>query len=138
MNWVGTGNATTTHYSEILLVTANNLIESGEPSFATVVIHTACELAVERAISQAFASRKITDLLEPVSDLFQSWNLSNHKVKNLYNVLYSREVQKQPFWDAFTKSAARRNKIVHEGVDATVAEAKDSHAAAVSLLKFLS
>jgi phage FluMu protein Com len=137
MNFTATGRVM--QYSELLLETAKGLIASGEPSIATVVIHMACEVAVERVLSQAFNSRRITgDLEEAISAMFPSYNLSNDRIRDLFNALHGREIQNESFWPAFKQSATRRNKIIHNGATATEAEANTSHSTAVLLLKYLS
>ena len=52
-----TGTITVIPYAETLLAKSQELISSGDFNIATVVAHMACEIAAERAISLAFASR---------------------------------------------------------------------------------
>jgi hypothetical protein len=124
-------------YPEKLLTTAQELIEKGEFSIAVVVVHMACEISVERAISRAFKAKGIDYLQQPVEDLLSGYNLANERVRNLYNAVTGGEIQKQPFWQQFKESATRRNKAVHEGKIATKAEAEASFNAASSLVQHL-
>jgi hypothetical protein len=129
-----TATATVIHYSEALLAKAQDLIARGEFSIAVVVAHMACEIAVERAISRAFAARGIEYLKDPVFDLLQGYNLANERIRNLYNAVTETEIQRQPFWQAFKESATRRNKSVHKGAPVTRAEADNSYNAARDLV----
>jgi DNA-directed RNA polymerase subunit RPC12/RpoP len=129
--------ATVVTYPEILMQTATNLIVESQYSIATVVIHMACEIATERALSEAFATNGVASLEEAVEALLPGYNLSNERIRDLYNALTGRKVQDEPFWQAFKESATRRNRIVHKAKLATDAEAKASYSAAEALLNYL-
>jgi hypothetical protein len=60
---------TVVRYPEILLQTANRLFDNGEYAVAVIVAHTACEVAVERIISQFFAQSNIPQVADPVDKL---------------------------------------------------------------------
>jgi hypothetical protein len=79
----------------------------------------AWEIAAERAISLAFVSRGLEYLEDAVSDFLFGYNLATKRNRNLYNALTGREIQNQPFWQAFKESAKRRNDAVHKGASVT-------------------
>jgi hypothetical protein len=128
---------TVTPYSETLLAKSQDLIAKGEFSIAVVVAHMACEISTERAISRAFADKDIQYLEEPVFAFLSGFNLANERIRDLYNAMTGREIQKQPFWQAFKESAKHRNSAVHKGGAVTKAEAEDSYKAASDLVAYL-
>jgi hypothetical protein len=128
---------TVTPYSETLLAKSQDLIAKGEFSIAVVVAHMACEISAERAISRAFVDKGIEDLEESVLAFLSGYNLATERIRNLYNAMTGKEIQKQAFWQAFKESATRRNIAVHKGGTVTKAEAEDSYKAASDLVAYL-
>src|SRR3954463_6395763 len=61
-------------YPDKLLQTSSDLISRSEFSIAVVAAHMACEVAVERALTRAFAAKGIADLEGPVEDLLPGYN----------------------------------------------------------------
>jgi hypothetical protein len=112
-------------YAETLLAKSQELISRGDFNIATVVAHMACEIAAERAISRAFAHRDLGYLENAVTS-FVGYNLASKRNRNLYNALSGRTIHEQPFWQAFTDSAQRRNAAVHGGANVTKEEAEDT------------
>ena len=88
-------------YAETLLAKSQELISRGEYNIATVVAHMACEVAAEQALSRAFASKGLEYLDDAVTDFLIGYNIATKRIRNLYNALTGREIQKQPFWHAF-------------------------------------
>jgi hypothetical protein len=107
--------ATLATYSEACLATAERLVSAGDYGIAVVVVHMACEIAVERGLSAAFSARGIGDLEESIDELLPGYNLANPRVLRLFTALTGRDVQHQPFWQAFKEPAKRRNEVVHRG-----------------------
>jgi hypothetical protein len=97
----------------------------------------ACEIAVERALSRAYAARGLQYLEEAVDELLNGYNLANPRIRQLFNSLMGRSVQGEPFWPQFTASAARRNQAVHGGRIPTPAEAEESLQAATAVVEYL-
>jgi hypothetical protein len=117
---------------------ARSLIDEGQDerqfSLAVVIVHTACEIATERTLSELFAAKGIQYLKDWVSRGL-GYNLSHDRVRSLYTALTGIEVQKEkPFWPKFKKSVKRRNGIVHRAVMVGKAEAEDSYKVASDLL----
>jgi hypothetical protein len=130
---------TVVRYPEVLLRTAQRLFDSGEYAVAVVVAHTACEVAVERVISQSFARSNIPQVADPVDGLLNGSNISNPKVRSLFDALTGKKVaqDKQGIWDKFMKSATRRNRAVHAGEQPTKTEAGESLDVAYAMVQYL-
>jgi hypothetical protein len=124
-------------YPQTLLSIAKGLIDRGQFGIAIIVCHMACEVAVERALSASFAARGIADLEEPVEKLLNGFNLGNHRTRKLYTALTKDQIEVATFWNDFTASAERRNKIIHRGATADKGEAEKSFKAASSLVGHL-
>jgi hypothetical protein len=133
----GTAQADVVTYPQTLLSTAQGLIDQGQFSIAVVVSHMACEIAVERSFDEAFASKGIPELEEPVTDLLNGYNLATERIRKLYTALTGDKIQDRPFWRKFKDSAARRNRIVHGGAIVGKAEAEESQKAASDLIGHL-
>lgn len=132
-----TASVTVIPYSETLLAKSQELIDKGDFNIAVVVAHMACEIAVERVMSEAFMKRDIEDLEDPVLDFLSGYSLANERLCKLFNALTRKQVQTQPFWPAFKESATRRNNVMHHGALVTKAEAQTSHRAASDLVAYL-
>lgn len=132
-----TVNVVVITYPERLLTAAQDLIANGEFSIAVVVAHMACEVSAERALSRAFVTKGIDYLAEVLEDLLPGYNLTNDRLRKLYNAVMGDQIQAQPFWQAFKESATRRNQVVHKGKIANQAEAEKSLKAASDLVAYL-
>jgi hypothetical protein len=128
---------TVTTYPQALLEEARSLLDRGKFGIAVVVAHIACEVAVERSFTDAFAARNLQDLEESVTKFFSGYSLANDRLRPLYTALTGDEVHKQAFWSGFVESARQRNKIVHQGRAATRLEAEKSVSATEALVAHL-
>jgi hypothetical protein len=125
-------------YPQALLTSARKLIDDGQFNIAVVLSHTACEIAAERALSEALAKKGIQDLKEPVLGLLNGYNLEDDTIRNFYRTVTGDDkIQNQPFWQKFKESATRRNYIVHQGLVVGKAEAEESFKAASDLIAYL-
>lgn len=124
-------NATLTvrYYSEIMLDNARALLSQGHTSVAIITAHTACEVAVQRAIQAKLTPLAPPEIRKIVLRSVRSFNLKAHATKELYHIVTGESIQTDPAWEAFTASVERRNHCVHEGYAATQKEAEDSLAA---------
>jgi hypothetical protein len=133
--------ATVVTYPQRLLTIARRLIDDeGQFSFAIVVAHTACEIATERSLDNAFVAQGIqSNLQDWVKSLNYGYNLGSDRIRRLYTALTGDELQKQKqvFWQKFKASVDRRNSIVHKGVMVEKADAEESYEAARELLAHL-
>jgi hypothetical protein len=100
-------------YPQALLIMARKLIDEGQFGLAVIICHLACEVATERALSQAFARRGIADVEDAVEAFLNGYSLRNDRNRQLYTALTGDDIAQQPFWPKFTASARRRNDIVH-------------------------
>jgi hypothetical protein len=125
-------------YPRILLQAAQRFTDGGDYGVAVIVAHMACEVAAERALGAAFASRGISDLEEPVEAFMNGYSLANPRNRDLYNALCGASLQTQPFWSQFCASATLRNKIIHRGeIMSDKAQAEASLKACKDLLTYL-
>jgi hypothetical protein len=124
-------------YPRALLSVARRFIDQGDFSIAVVVAHMACEVATERRLSEAFATKGIDYLEDAVTDFFSGYNLNNEKIRNLYVALTGDHVHDTTFWSNFKVSAARRNKIIHNALGVGATEAEESYKAATDFLNHL-
>jgi hypothetical protein len=132
--WAG---MTLVPYSETLLGKASGLIESGEFGLATILAHTACEVAAERAMSRAITERGIADLEVAIFKILSNSNLGNERTSKFYEPLTGDKITEQGFWSEFTCSAKRRNGTVHKGQQITKSQAEASYKAASELVAHL-
>jgi hypothetical protein len=101
---------------------------------ATILAHVACEVAVERSLSDSFALKGIQSLEESVADVLNGYDLADDQVRHLYASLTGDEIQAQPFWGDFIRSAKRRDNIVRKGSIVGRADAEESFKAANDFL----
>ena len=127
-------------YPQILLSIARFLLGKNDDKLcgvATILAHLACEVAIERSLSDSFARKGIQSLEDPVSDALNGYNLANDKVRNIYASLTGDEIQEQPFWGNFIRSAKRRDNIIRKGLIAGRSDAEESVKAASDILAHL-
>ena len=127
-------------YPEILLGLARFLLAKKDDKLcglATIMAHLACGVAVERSLSDSFSRKGIQSLEETVADVLNGYNLANDKVWNLYTRLSGDQIQDQPFWGAFIRSAKRRDNIIRKGLIVGRADAEESIEAASDFLAHL-
>jgi hypothetical protein len=120
-------------YPQRLLTLARELIDNREYGVSVIVAHVACEVAIDRAFSKAFAAKGIKYLKAPISAYFRGSSLySDGRHQALYTALTGDMFieNKTPLWEAFGESAKLRNGIVHKGEIATQPDAEDSLAMA--------
>jgi len=125
-------------YPQILLSIARFLLGKNDDKLcglATILAHLACEVAVERTLSDAFARKGIQSLEETVAD--NGYNLANDKVRKLYSSLTGDEIQERPFWGGFLRSAKRRDNVTRKGLIVGRTDAEESIAAATDFLAHL-
>jgi hypothetical protein len=127
-------------YPQILLSIARFLLAKNDDKLcglATIMAHLACEIAVERSLSDSFARKGIQSIEESVADILNGYDLSNDKVRKLYSSLTGDEIREQPFWERFLRSAKRRDNIIRKGLIVGRTDAEESIAAADDFLAHL-
>jgi len=120
---------------QLLLSTAESLVESQHFGVAVVVSHIACEVAVERCLLAAFAARGDDPLRDPVLEMLNGYGLSNSRNRSVYVALTGDKIADQLFWPRYQESVKRRNKFVHRGIDPSKREAIASVTAAKELIE---
>ncbi|MBW6504270.1 hypothetical protein K0B90_08340 [bacterium] len=111
-------------YPQILLRMERYLLGRNDDKLcglATIMAHLACEVAVERSMS----------------DALNGYSLSNDKVRNIYTSLTGDEIQERPFWGSFVRSAKRRDAIIRKGLLVGRSDAEESLRAASDFLAHL-
>jgi hypothetical protein len=88
-------------------------------------------------LSDSFTQKGIQSLEDTVADVLNGYNLANEKVWNLYTRLSGDEIQDQPFWGNFIRSAKRRDHIIRKGLIVGRADAEESIKAASDFLAHL-
>jgi len=76
-------------------------------------------------------------MADPVLKLLNGYNITNDRIRGVYAALTSDDVTRLPEWEELKRSAARRNKVAHEGRFVTQQEAEQSLRAATALVKHL-
>jgi len=130
-------DATVITYPQRLLDVAKGLIDAKQYSMAVVVAHIACEVAADRAFTKAFAAKGIEDLEEPIGAYFSGAAITYDRNRKLYTALTGDEIQKEPFWETFTRSVKRRNGIAHKAEIVGEPEAEESLAVATAFVAHL-
>jgi len=137
---VGVGYVEGATYPQILLSIARFLLARNDDKLcglATIVAHLACEVVIERSLADSFVRKGIQSLEESVSDVLNGYNLANDKVRKLYTSLTGDEIQEQPFWDNFIRSAKRRDNIIRKGLIVGRTDAEESIKTASDFLAHL-
>jgi hypothetical protein len=104
---------------------------------ATIVAHLACEVAIERTLSDSFTRTGIRSLEDALADILNGYNLANEKVRNLYTSVTGDGIQEQPFWGDFIRSAKRRDDIIRKGLIVGRTDAEETIRTASELLAHL-
>lgn len=110
------GTLTVFRSAEQLLKVARSLIDSGEFSVATVVLHMACEIATEGCVSAGLARAGGDPLERAVGRFVNGYSFLQTRNQDLYNAVSGDRIQGQPFWIPLLESTRRRNRIVHRGL----------------------
>ena len=127
-------------YPQILLSIARFLLARNDDKLcglATIVAHFACEVAIERSLSDSFARKGIHSFADAVANILDGYNPANEKVRNFYTSVTGDELREQPFWDNFIRSANRRDNIIRKGLIVGRADAEDTIKAASDFLAHL-
>jgi hypothetical protein len=127
-------------YPQILLSIARVLLARNDDKLcglATIVAHLACEVAIERSLSDSFSRKRIQSFEDAVANILNGYNLANDMVRNLYTSVTGDEIQEQPFWGNFIRSAKRRDNIIRKGLIVGRTDAEESIKTASDFLAHL-
>jgi hypothetical protein len=92
------------------------LMREREPGLSTIVAHTACEVATQRAFAHLFKTQNLETLGKGIEKFFSSYNLEHTRVRDIYAALTNDDITAQPWWADCAASVQRRNRVVHKGV----------------------
>jgi hypothetical protein len=109
-----------------LIDSAETWHEQGHYKEAVIIAQTALELFTEKTLGELYHSRRIEYLKPVFEDLLINYNLANTKVSGVYVALSGDPIRQAPFWAALQDHAELRNKLVHDGQDATKEQSRRS------------
>jgi hypothetical protein len=98
-------------YPQHLLNLARKLIDDGEFNVSVVILHMACEIAVEKAIYD-WCTKQGKPIPQNL-DGYNGYSLAKDKNRKAYTLLTGDQIQQKPFWQKYKESTDRRNKIIH-------------------------
>jgi len=127
-------------YPQVLLGIARFLLARNDDKLcglATIVAHLACEIALERSLSDSFSRKRIQSFEDAVANILNGYNPANEMVRNLYTSVTGDEIQEQPFWGNFSRSAKRRDNIIRKGLIVGRTDAEESIKSASDFLAHL-
>jgi ribosome-binding protein aMBF1 (putative translation factor) len=112
-----------------ILDAAEAYFGAGEYAVAIINAHTACEVAIRERLELEAGPRKNA----PATDTGGQSPFSPKGISTAIGL----DIEAEPFWKIISKSAEKRNGIVHRGETATVAEARQAINAAKAVIKFV-
>lgn len=121
-----------------LLISAESWHAQGQYKEAVILAQTGLELFTEKVLGRLYAGRQIEYLKPVFESLLINYNLGNSKVSGVYVALSGDEIKQQPFWQALASHVELRNRLVHDGEDATEEQSRrslDAVIAAVAHIK---
>lgn len=124
---------------QVLLDAAKKLREQGYHAAAIVTAQTACEVCTELVLSAMLHTSGIEKRVAVlITDPLPNYNLLRKRVQQVYEAFSEDKIRRgEPLWQSFRTHVERRNKIVHQGREATPQEANDSIAAAEAVIGYL-
>jgi hypothetical protein len=108
--------------------------EQGQYKEAVIIAQTALELFTEKTLGHLYQVRHIEYLKPQFEHLLINYNIGNTKVSGLYMALSGDDINQAPFWSAVNDHVELRNRLVHDGQDATEPESKRSLKAVQALI----
>jgi hypothetical protein len=121
----------------VLFNTAVWLRDLGYHEAAIITAQTACEVCTEIVLTDAFDSRGIGYLTDPVGDLLPNYNLAHDKVRKVYEAVTDDAIAQEPFWPTFKEHNKKRNGVTHRGERATRADADASIAVVEEVIRHI-
>jgi hypothetical protein len=120
----------------VLLATADALLNADHFGAAVVTGQTACEVITEEAISFWLLremepwDRRWNEVAEALMDSFQTFTLTNERLRRLYVIVSKDPIQDEPFWSRYVEHVRLRHRVAHKGYITTKDEAEQSLAVA--------
>jgi hypothetical protein len=116
-----------------LIESADTWHEQGHYKEAVILAQIALELFTEKVLGHLYHTRHIEYLKPDFEHLLINYNLGNGKVSSLYMTLSGDHINQEPFWKNLTDHVELRNRLVHDGEDAT----QEQSAASLKAVKAL-
>jgi hypothetical protein len=120
-----------------LLDQAQGALRAEMNEFAVVVAQAAAEMCTEWALTVMFRSRDLEALAEPMRGLFQSANICNEKLHDVFAALSGDQPNQQAFWSDLKQHSTLRKHIVHRGERATAIQATSSLSAVTRFIEYV-
>jgi hypothetical protein len=117
-----------------LIDSADTWLTQGHYKEAVILAQTALELFTEKTLGHLYQTRHVEYLKPELEHLLTNYNLANSKVSGLYIALSGDPIRQTDFWAALTNHAELRNRLVHDGQDATENQARASLKAVKALI----
>jgi hypothetical protein len=109
-----------------LIESADTWHAQGHYKEAVILAQTAVELFTEKVLGHLYHTRHVEYLKPQFEHLLINYNIGNAKVSGLYMALSGDDITQQPFWTHIADHVELRNKLVHDGEDATEAQSRAS------------
>src|SRR5262245_61110698 len=106
-----------------LMEAAQTWHQEGHYKEAVIIAQSALELFTEKILGHLYVSRHIEYLKPQFEHLLINYNIGNSKVSGLYMALSGDRITQESFWSALTAHVELRNRLVHDGQNATESEA---------------
>jgi CheY-like chemotaxis protein len=141
--WIEFEEGEETH--DVFLTAAKTLLEAGYYSAAVVSAQTACEVITEQAIDfwildmrmAGDRGLRLNGVLKTLMEPFQTYNLTNARLRRLYVTLSDDAIKQEPFWQRYKEHVDRRHRVVHQGYVTTKEEAEQSVAGAIEFVEHI-
>ncbi len=117
-----------------LIDSAETWHAEGHYKEAVILAQTALELFTEKMLGHLYKVRDITYLKPELEHLLTNYNIGNARVSGLYVALSGDEIKQAPFWSDITDHTELRNRLVHDGEDATREQSRRSLDAVKALI----
>ncbi|MDB5178671.1 MAG: hypothetical protein JWN01_614 [Patescibacteria group bacterium] len=117
-----------------LIDSAETWHKQGHYKEAVILAQTGLELFTEKTLGHLYQTRQLEYLKPEFEHLLINYNIGNSKVSGLYIALSGDEIKQAPFWAALTDHVELRNKLVHDGQDATAEQSRNSLDAVKALI----
>lgn len=120
-----------------LIESAETWHNEGHYKEAVIIAQSGLELFTEKVLGALYISRHIEYLKPEFEHLLINYNIGNSKVSSLYMTLSGDDINQEPFWSGIIEHVELRNRLVHDGQDATEQEARASLQAIKDLIEHI-
>lgn len=119
---------------QTLLDSAETWHNQGHYKEAVIIAQTGLELFTEKMLGYLYRARGVEYLKPQFENLLINYNIGNTKVSGLYIALSNDPIRQESFWAPLIEHVELRNKLVHDGEDATEVQARSSLNAVKALI----